>query len=59
MGIEKLKIFPEIGLKVARVIESYQIRDLFIGKYTVRYLIGEDEVVILRLWRGKETEKDL
>jgi len=59
LGMEKLKVFPEIGLKVDRAFESQRIRDLFIGRYTVRYLIGEDEIVILRLWHSKEHEKNL
>ena len=59
LGLEKLKVFPEIGLKVERAIEQNRIRDLFIGKYTIRYLIGKDEIVVLRIWHGKEIEKDL
>ena len=59
LGMEKLKVFPEIGLKVDHAFEPKRIRDLFIGRYTIRYLIGEDEIVILRLWHSKEHEKDL
>ena len=59
LGMEKLKVFPEIGLKVDRAFEPQRIRDLFIGRYTVRYLIGKGEIVILRLWHSKEHEKDL
>ena len=59
LGMEKLKVFPEIGLKVERAFEPQRIRDLFIGKYTVRYMIGDREIVVLRLWHGKEVEKDL
>jgi len=58
-GIEKLKVFPEIGLPVQRSAEPEKIRDLFITNYTVRYLIGDDSVFILRVWHGKEIEKDL
>ena len=59
LGLEKLKVFPEIGLKVERAFDPNRIRDLFIGSYTVRYLIGDDEIVVLRVWHGKENEKDL
>jgi len=59
LGMEKLKVFPEIGLKVDRAFEPQRIRDLFIGTYTVRYLVGEGEIVILRLWHSKEHERDL
>jgi plasmid stabilization system protein ParE len=58
-GIEKLRSFPEIGLKVLRAPLPELIRDLFIGKYTIRYFINEDEIIILRMWHGKEIEKDL
>jgi len=59
LGLEKLKVYPEIGLKVERAFDPKRIRDLFIGSYTVRYLIGDGEVVVLRIWHGKENEKDL
>jgi plasmid stabilization system protein ParE len=58
-GIEKLKAFPEIGLKVIRAPQPHLVRDLFIGNYTVRYFIGVDEIFILRMWHDKENEKDL
>ena len=59
LGMEKLKVFPEIGLKVERAFEPHRIRDLYVDNYTVRYLIGDGEIVVLRLWHGKENEKDL
>ncbi|MCP4947705.1 MAG: type II toxin-antitoxin system RelE/ParE family toxin [Aestuariibacter sp.] len=59
LGIEKLKVFPEIGLKVERAFEPQRIRDLFVGNYIVRYLIGDGEIVVLRIWHGKENEKYL
>ena len=59
LGMEKLKVFPEIGLKVERAFEPHRIRDLYIGNYTVRYFIGDGEIVVLRLWHGKENKKDL
>ncbi len=59
LGMEKLKVFPEIGLKVERAFEPQRIRDLFVGNYIVRYLIGDREIVVLRTWRGKENERDL
>jgi plasmid stabilization system protein ParE len=58
-GIEKLKLFPKIGVQVLRAPQPESIRDLFIGNYTVRYLITTDEIIVLRLWHGKEIEKDL
>jgi plasmid stabilization system protein ParE len=58
-GVEKLKVFPKIGLPVRRAHDPEIIRDLFIGHYTVRYLISNDAIFILRMWHGKEIEKDL
>ena len=58
-GIGNLHSFPKMGLPVARAPDPEVIRDLFIGQYTVRYLLDEDYLVILRVWHGKEVEKDL
>lgn len=58
-GIEKLKVFPEIGLSVQQSQDPEKIRDLFVKNYTVRYLIGQETIFILRVWHGKEIGKDL
>lgn len=58
-GIEKLKLFPKMGLPVQRAEDPERIRDLFISSYTLRYLVGNNEIYILRIWHGKEIEKDL
>lgn len=58
-GINKLKLFSKIGLPVMRAADPQSIRDLFIDNYTVRYLVGNNEIYILRMWHGKEIEKDL
>lgn len=58
-GINKLKLFPKIGLPVMKAVDPQSIRDLFIGNYTVRYLIGNNEIYVLRMWHGKEIEKYL
>ena len=59
LGIDKLKIFPKMGVQVLRAPQPELVRDLFIGNYTVRYLIAKEELIILRLWHGKEIEKNL
>lgn len=57
---QKLKSFPQIGLPVSRADESKNIRDLYVGKYTIRYLVSVEEIIyILRIWHNKENEKDL
>jgi len=58
-GLEKLKVFPEIGLKVERAFDPERIWDLFVSSYTVRYLIGDGEVVVLGIWHGNGNEKNL
>ena len=58
-GIDKLKVFPQMGVQVLRAPQPELVRDLFIGNYTVRYLIAREELIILRLWHGREIEKDL
>jgi plasmid stabilization system protein ParE len=57
-GIENLALFPDLGLPVPRAPEPKLIRDLFVGSYTVRYLREENSIIILRIWHGKESEKD-
>ncbi len=57
-GIEKLVTFPKIGLPVSKAPNPEIIRDLYIGKYTARYLIQNDSIYILRIWHNKENEKN-
>ena len=42
LGIDKLKIFPKMGVEVLRAPQPGLIRDLFIGNYTVRYLTTKE-----------------
>ena len=58
-GVLKLKQFPQIGLPVSKASDPEKIRDLYIGEYTVRYLITGESVYILRVWHGKENEKNI
>lgn len=58
-GVEKLKQFPKIGLPVLKAPDPEAIRDLYINDYTVRYLITEEVIYILRVWHHKENEKNL
>ena len=58
-GIENLATFPELGLPVRRAPDPKVIRDLFVGNYTIRYLRQDKSIIVLRIWHGKEAEKDL
>ncbi len=57
-GIENLARFPDLGLPVSQAPDPGRIQDLFIGTYTIRYLKEESSIIILRIWHGKEAEKD-
>ena len=57
-GIEKLKVFPRMGLPVSSAPDPEVIRDLYVERYTVRYLSSLNELIILRIWHNKELEKD-
>ena len=58
-GVSRLKQFPEIGLPVIKAPDPEKIRDLYVGDYTVRYLIADETIYILRVWHNKEDEKNL
>lgn len=49
IGIDKLKVFPKMGIQVLRAPQPELVRDLFVGNYTIRYLIKDDEIIVLRL----------
>ena len=57
-GMAKLAPFPPIGLPVLKAPDPESIRDLYISNYTVRYLLNQDTIYILRVWHTKESEKD-
>ncbi len=58
-GVDKLKEFPEIGLPVLKANDPEKIRDLYIGDYTVRYLLSDQIIYVLRVWHNKENKKNL
>ncbi len=58
-GVDRLKQFPQIGLPVLKAADPETTRDLYVGDYTVRYLITDEVIYILRVWHDKENEKDL
>ncbi len=58
-SIDNLKVFPRMGLPVSHAPNPDDIRDLFVSKYTVRYLLGSQDIFILRVWHEKEIGKDL
>jgi len=57
-GVEKLKVFPKMDLPVGNAPSPESIRDIYILSYTLRYLITESNITVLRIWHNKENEKD-
>ena len=57
-GLQNLQLFPRIGLPVSRARDPDVMRDWYIGKYCVRYLIGKNTIYVLRIWHGKEDERN-
>ena len=58
-GIENLAVFPDMGLPVRRAPNPKLIRDLFVGNFMIRHQRNEQSIIVLRIWHGKESEKDL
>lgn len=53
-GIRQLHEFPLLGAEVRMAPDPSKVRDLVIGKYIARYLVGSTEVYVLRIWRHKK-----
>jgi toxin ParE1/3/4 len=50
-AIGKLVLYPDIGHQVS---ELEGVRELVAGNYVVRYLRGDEEIFVLRIWHGRE-----
>ena len=53
-GIAKLQTLPRLGRKVTQAPNPDRVRDLSVDMYRVRYLVGADEIHILRIWHKRE-----
>ena len=53
-NINQLMKFPKLGKAVAESHDPEKIRDLISNNYTVRYLIGNEMIFILRIWHQRE-----
>jgi len=56
-SIKSLIDFPFLGKLVMQASEPEKVRDLFSGKYVIRYLIYEQRIYILRIWHQRENRK--
>ncbi len=53
-AIQSLLKQPLIGAK----FEEYpNIREIYVDDYIIRYLISETQLIILRIWHGKEDRR--
>ena len=57
-GIGQLHEFPLIGTEVRSAPDPSKIRDLVIGKYIARYLVGRTDVYVLRIWHHRENRSE-
>ncbi len=57
--IDKLKVFPNMGVPVTSAPNQEVIRDLLLNSYTIRYLVTKSNIYILRIWHDKENERSL
>ena len=57
-SLRNVQLFPRLGLSVQRAPVPDVIRDLYVGKYCVRYLIAMEAIYILRVWHGREDERN-
>lgn len=57
-GLQNLRLFTRLGLPVQQAPDPDVIRDLYIDKYCVRYLITTEVIYILRVWHGREDERN-
>lgn len=55
--IELLSNFPKIGTPVEIAPVPETIRDMFFGKYVVRYSVHTSAIIILRVWHSLEGER--
>jgi len=53
-GIGQLRTFPYLGIEVTKAPNSQDIRDLIIGNYIARYLVRNNQIVVLRVWHHRE-----
>lgn len=55
--IELLSDFPKIGTPVEIAPVPDTVRDMFFGKYVVRYSVHTSAIIILRVWHSLEGER--
>jgi len=49
----RLREFPRTGVRVP-VQDAREVRRVIVGAYEMRYEVRDEEIVIVRIWHGKE-----
>ena len=52
--MENLRVFPEMGRRVASAPEPTAMRDVVFGNHVIRYTAHADAVIVLRIWHHYE-----
>lgn len=55
--IDLLPDFPKMGTPVEIAPVPDSVRDMFFGKYVVRYSVHSTAIIILRVWHELESER--
>jgi plasmid stabilization system protein ParE len=50
---ERLLGFPRLGANVEG-FENRDVRKIIVGRYEMRYEVAVDQIIILRIWHGRE-----
>ena len=56
-GIERLMRHPRLGKRVTAApdqIAPEEMRDWLVADYVIRYLIANDQIIVLKVWHGRE-----
>lgn len=56
--MEKLRLFPQMGVEVPQAPQPGVLRDMVFGSYVVRYAAQTESVVVLRLWHHLENRAE-
>ncbi len=56
--MEKLCLFPQMGVEVPQAPQPGTLRDMVFGNYVVRYAAQTESIVVLRLWHHLENRAE-
>ncbi len=53
MAPERLVGFPRLGASIEG-FEARDVRKIIVGRYEMRYEVAVNQIIILRIWHGRE-----